>query len=294
MKEAKGCLIGVCIVVLFGIIGSLLPESDNEIYAEAKSKYQSGDYENALSVINEVISKDSTNADYYELRGMILYELQDTVQSEEDFQKTLHLSQTDSAKDIKIRELIEWDLKHGEEDKARELLNKEIELYKNDSLKHIEVVEYAIRKYLAFGDTLETIKLYQLLTEEYPSNSMFENQLGILYTNIGNYKKAIREFKEAVELEPENDTYLYNLGASYLSIKNKTKAKVYFKKSAELGNKEACNHYRELTARTKYYTRSKCCDGTTSSSVGRGTCSHHGGVCGTESIPYKEYTINCR
>lgn len=61
----------------------------------------------------------------------------------------------------------------------------------------------------------------------------------------------------------------------------------------ELGNKNACKEYRELTARTRYYKRSRCCDGTTSSATGRGACSHHGGVCRIENVPYKEYTINC-
>lgn len=291
--KGKGCLIGIGIIILLSIIGNLLPKSEQEIYKEAESKFYTNDFELALIKINEVINLDSTNSKYYELRGKILHELQDTIHSEEDFEKTLLFAATDLEKDVRIKDMIEWDLKHGEEEKAKELLKLEIELYKDDSLKHIDVVEYAARKYLSIGDTSEAINLYSMLSTEYPNTGKFNNQSGILYLIKKNNKKAIGEFKKAIKVEPKNDVYLYNLGVSYLNVKNKSKAKSYFKQSMELGNKNSCKEYREITARVKYFKRSRCCDGTTSSALGRGACSHHGGVCKLENVPYKEYTVNC-
>lgn len=291
--KGKGCLIGIGILVVLSIIGNLLPESEKDIYQEAELNFFASNYEDALTKINEAIKIDSTNSKYYELRGKILRELQVTVHSEEDFEKTLFLTTTDLEKDVRIRNMIEWDLKHGEEDKARELLKKEIELYKEDSLKHIDVVEYAVRKYLSMGDTSEAINLYSILSDEYPKSGKFSNQSGILYTIQKKNKSAISEFKKAVKAEPRNDTYLYNLGITHFSVRNKKRAKSYFKQAMDSGNKDACKEYRELTARAKYYKRSRCCDGTTSSALGRGACSHHGGVCRLENVPYKEYTINC-
>ena len=78
-----------------------------------------------------------------------------------------------------------------------------------------------------------------------------------------------------------------------MNLNNKKKAKYYFKQSLELGNKNACKEYRELTARIRYRKKSRCCDGTTSSALGQGACSHHGGVCRIVNIPYKEYTFRC-
>ena len=187
--------------------------------------------------------------------------------------------------------MIEWDLKHDEEDKVGELFKKEIELYKDDYSKHIDVVEYAARKYLSIGDTSETINLYSMLGGEYPTIGRFNNQSGILYTIQKKNKSAISEFKKAIVAEPKNDTYLYNLGITYLNLRNKKGAKSYFKQAMDLGNKNACKEYRELTAITKYNKRSRCCDGTTSSVLGRGACSHHGGVCKLVNVPYKEYTM---
>ena len=262
-------------------------------YNKALSKYENHEYDNSLDIINGLILEDSTNTDYYNLRGKILYELQDTIKSEEDFNKMLVYSTTDSAKEKNIKALIEWDLAHGQEEKAKKLLEEEVELFKSDSLKHIEAVEYAVNSYLALGDTLEAISLYQKLGEENPTTGKFNNYVGVLYNFMGNNKSAIKDFSKAIEAEPDNDQFLYNLGVSYLNIKNKSKAKRYFKKAMELGNKDACKKYRELTAKTKYYKRSRCCDGTTSSALGRGACSHHKGVCRIENVPYKHYTISC-
>ena len=294
MKKGKGCLIIIGIFVVITIIGNLvIPQSQENIYKEATSNYKLSNYKLALSKINEAIKTDSTNSEYYELRGKILHELQDTIHSNEDFDRTLEFAKSDDEKDLRIRELIEWDLNHGEEDKAKQLLLKEIELYKEDTLKHIDVVEYAARKYLTIGDTIQAINLYNILSKKYVKTGMFNNRSAILYANIKKNKSAILEFRKAIDAEPKNDAYLFNLGIVYLNIKNKVKAKAYFKKSMTLGNKDACNEYRELTTRTRYYKRSRCCDGSTSSALGRGACSHHGGVCRIENIPYKEYTINC-
>ncbi|QHI37089.1 hypothetical protein IMCC3317_24670 [Kordia antarctica] len=292
-KSGKGCLIVIGIFFMIGFIGSLLPKAEGDIYAEAKSKYTYSEYTEALTLINEAIIRDSTNSEYYELRGKILYKLQDTIHSKEDFKKTLFFATTDSIKDSRIKELIAWDIQHGKEEEAKELLQKEIQLYKTDSLQHIEVVEYAARKYLEIGDTLETINLYKQLNEEYKHSGKFSNKLGILYSQMQKNKNALAEFKKAVEIEPNNDQFLYNLGISYLNIGSKRRAKPYLKKAAELGNSDACREYRELSAKTHYYQRTKCCDGTTSSASGRGACSHHRGVCGIVNIPYKVYTIEC-
>ncbi|WP_420571941.1 tetratricopeptide repeat protein [Kordia sp.] len=292
-KNGKGCLIVIGLIFILSIIGNLISKPQNEIYADASLKYRLSEYKEALELINEIIERDSTNTEYYELRGKILYELQDTLHSEEDFKRTLTFAKTDSVKNIRIKELINWDIQHDQKEKAKELLKEEVKLYKNDSIKHIEIMEYAAEKYLVIGDTLETIHLYRQLSNEYKKIGRFNNRIGILYSIMHKNKNALAEFKKAVKAEPNNDLFLYNLGISYLNLLNKRKAKLYFKKSMELGNEEACREYRELTAKTRYYQRTKCCDGTTSSASGRGACSHHSGVCGIVNIPYKVYTIEC-
>ena len=62
-------------------------------------------------------------------------------------------------------------------------------------------------------------------------------------------------------------------------------------KAIELGNADANELHEKLNPikkRVSYYV-TRCCDGTTSSSTGRGTCSHHGGVCNWNEPVYEEY-----
>lgn len=289
----KTILILVSIFITLSIIGSLLPVSNEEKFDEAQSDYQIGNFDEALTTINKLIRKDSSESKYYELRGKILYKLQDTKSSNDDFERTLSYASTDAEKDIRIRELIDWNIEQNREKAAKELLTEEINLYKSDSLKHINAVQYAATKYLSFGDTLEAILLYSKLSEEYPFNGGFNNQSGVLYSKMKKYRDAVNEFKKATEVEPNNDTYLYNLGIAYINLDNKSRAKPILKKAMDLGNRDACREYRELTAKIRYRKKSKCCDGSTSDTVGRGACSHHGGVCGIINVPYKVYTTNC-
>ncbi len=289
-----GCLpiIGLFTLIIFiGVFESSKTGAGD--YSNALSEYNSLKYEKALDYINKAILKDSIKSDYYELRGKILHELQDTIHSNEDLNKTILLSHTLSEKRDKLQQIIDWDIGHGKISEAKILLKQEIELYKNDTINHTLIIEDAVNKYLKIGDTIEAINLYNNIDKYYPESGKYNNLIGVLYSRTKKNNKAISEFKKAIKKEPKNDIFLYHLGVSYLNIKSKRNAKKYFKSSMELGNKSACKEYRELSARTRYYKRSRCCDGSTSSSLGRGTCSHHGGVCRIENVPYKEYTINC-
>ncbi len=289
-----GCL---PILIFFGllyIIASYTTSNSGESkFKEAQQYLADKKYHEGIKAINIAIRKDSARTDFYELRGKLLQEVQDTIHSKEDFEKTVKLSQNDSIKNQRILELIEWQLKKGDTAEVKKLLLEEVMLYKTDSIKHIQTVEYAASTFLAIGDTIHAIQLFSHLEDQYPLQGRFKNQKGVLFSLIKKNNFAIPLFKEAIQIEPKNDQYYYNLGISYLNIKNKTKARKFFKQSMELGNKEACYEYRELIARTRYYQISRCCDGTSSNSVGRGACSHHNGVCRIENVPYKEYTMTC-
>lgn len=59
----------------------------------------------------------------------------------------------------------------------------------------------------------------------------------------------------------------------------------------KMGSTEAeksYNKFNPLRKKVISYT-TRCCDGTSSSSKGRGTCSHHGGVCNWNEPIYEEY-----
>lgn len=279
-------------MLILSIIGSLLPMSSSQLYRDAKSSYKLGEYQDAVKKINEAISLDSLDSKLYELRAEILHELQDTIHSELDFEKSLKLSISDSTKDERLKEIFKWNIDHGDTKKAKETLNKELELFKNDKDQHLEAQKYVANELLKLKDTTECLKLYEAIAKEHNLPEYY-NRIGIINTERQKYKSSISNFKSAINLSPDNETFIYNLGIAYLNNGSKTNAKKHFKKAMDLGSKNACREYRELTAITKYNKKSRCCDGSTSSAMGQGACSHHGGVCGYVNIPYKKYTISC-
>lgn len=115
------------------------------------------------------------------------------------------------------------------------------------------------------------------------------------FAKAKDYETAIQAYSEVIMLPNTNNLDRYN---AYLEL-----AKLYVEEEG-LANRilclqaaikstsdnelkaEAQKRYDKANPETKTYIgrRSRCCDGTSSSATGRGACSHHGGVCGTEPI----------
>lgn len=283
-------------IILFSLLSLLFScggDSKIDHFNDARDFLRNGNYKQALHSINEAIHLDSTNNDFFELRAEIYAELADTLHYQEDLSHILQTDGSDEERDRHIKRLINWD-SHKTNPRAQELISKELSLFEKDTLKHIEVVDFVIRQYLRSDDTLAAKELCEQTIKSYPSNPNCYSHLATIELAQHDYRDAIVHYKKYLSIEDSNAVILSNLAYCFIQLKNTAQAKKYYKLSADLGNEEACKQYRELTAKTRYSTRSVCCDGSTSSSTGRGTCSHHGGVCGIEYVPYKEYTYNCR
>jgi len=168
-----------------------------------------------------------------------------------------------------------------------------IQEFKNDTLFYQKVYHTVSNGLLKMGESNQSTETLKKLVKEIPSSKRAYKILGESYANKSRNREAITFFKRYLEYDTLNLKVYTAIGLCYMNLNQKTYAKKYFKIAADGGDKEACSHLRELTAKTRYYTQTKCCDGTTSSSTGRGTCSHHGGVCGTTYLPYKKYTMSC-
>lgn len=86
------------------------------------------------------------------------------------------------------------------------------------------------------------------------------------------------------EYDPVRDSILLAVGKCFTGKNNRDAALVYAS-LAKNGNKEAAKLYEKVNPMIRKYSHSmtRCCDGTTSGSSGRGACSHHGGVCGSKT-----------
>lgn len=105
------------------------------------------------------------------------------------------------------------------------------------------------------------------------------------------YKLALPQLNALILREDDNANLFYNRALCF-SKTGKTKEAVDdCLQAIKLGDKMADKLYNKINPIKKriigYITR--CCDGSTSGSSGRGTCSHHGGVCDWSEPIYEEY-----
>jgi len=125
----------------------------------------------------------------------------------------------------------------------------------------------------------------------YPENYEAQLKKGIVLKKMGKYQESIRELDALSNITGQfkSDIYLIK-GQCLLKLKKKEDAIVQVFEAAELDNEEAKKLYDKINPIIKDiigYQR-RCCDGTTSDSEGRGTCSRHGGVCKWNEPIYNE------
>lgn len=80
-------------------------------------------------------------------------------------------------------------------------------------------------------------KIYLRILESDPSNLAVLHPLGILYSQIGEYKLAITYLTKAISLNPQDATIYYNLGVVYQEQNDIEKAIYYFQHSLKLNTR---------------------------------------------------------
>jgi len=106
------------------------------------------------------------------------------------------------------------------------------------------------------------------------------------------YSRAVMLYDSIILLQAKNPEAYFLRAQCYVQLNEKRNAVSDARKALTLGHPDAEALHNEINPikKTKRLI-SRCCDGTTSYSTGRGTCSHHRGVCGTENeiTEYREY-----
>jgi len=268
-----------------------LPSHTN--YVSAQEYQLKGDLDSALIFLDFAIKTDSTVLVYHDLMSELLYDTGDTLASQAELDYIITSNKPIGEIDENIAELVKYNIKNDHKDQVRLLLEKELELHKDDSTNFEGILNHAYHSYIEIGDEEHAKALLADAKKNHPESAVPYLIAADAYFNTLDYKHAAREYETYVHRVSNDEEAYYHLAICYTQRKSKSKAKKYYKKAADLGHKDACHNYRELTAKTRYSISSECCDGSHSSSTGRGTCSHHGGVCYTIRTPYKEYTMNC-
>ncbi|MBE8726195.1 hypothetical protein [Flavobacterium hungaricum] len=105
------------------------------------------------------------------------------------------------------------------------------------------------------------------------------------------YKLALSDLNTLISETDNNSNLYYNRALCFSKTGKIGEAVSDCLKAMKLGDIRADKLYNKINPvkrRIAYYV-TRCCDGTTSSSSGRGTCSHHGGVCNWSEPVYEEY-----
>lgn len=106
-----------------------------------------------------------------------------------------------------------------------------------------------------------------------------------------------KKYQDAIDLldfhmidHPNDAGMLYQRALCYDKLGIDEEAVRDLRQAMQLGSTEANTLHEKINPERKRVTGyvTKCCDGSTSYSTGRGTCSHHGGVCGREA-EYETY-----
>jgi len=119
-------------------------------------------------------------------------------------------------------------------------------------------------------------------------DSLLELKSSLLYKSK-KYEEAIILNTELIDKNPS--MYYFERAKCYNKLGKKQEAVNDLNKAIELKHPKAEKLHEQINPIRKkvaYYV-TRCCDGSTSNSTGRGTCSHHGGVCNWNDPVYQEY-----
>ncbi len=196
-------------------------------YQEAVALFEAGNLLSAENLLQDIITRDSTDYDVLNFLGIIYLNLGNYDKSADYFEQVLEL-RSDHA--LSMYNLALCRQRMHEYEKARSIYKKLLELtpVNTEALNNIGVCCYKL------GDYAEAEKYYGKALKLEPVNPLTFTNLGNLNLATGSFDDSIRFYKKAIEAAPGNDIYHFNLGSCYLQQNNNEEALKCFRKAVEL------------------------------------------------------------
>ncbi|MFB9075960.1 hypothetical protein ACFFLS_13585 [Flavobacterium procerum] len=197
--------------------------------------------------------------------------------------------------DKKEAQLLKFKIEQEEKLKAefqkKEKIRKDsLIFFINESKKQVD-----IHKTVEAKRILNKASFFARLPEDKEKIVVEENNIAKVkafdFVDSGQYKLAIPLLDTLISDDDDNAIFFYKRAVCYSKTGKIGEAVVDCKTAVKLGDTNAEKLHDKINPikkRIAYYV-TRCCDGTTSSSSGRGTCSHHGGVCNWSEPVYEEY-----
>jgi serine/threonine protein kinase/tetratricopeptide (TPR) repeat protein len=97
-----------------------------------------------------------------------------------------------------------------------------------DRVSEREKLRIAAAYFFAMGEQERAAQTYELWTAEYPRDLVPRNNLGVIYSCMGQYEKALVEFREGLRLAPDEVNGYLTLGQAYFHLNSLDEAKTTF------------------------------------------------------------------
>ena len=187
-------------------------EQVEDLFQKAMKLFETGELDEALKVLNEIISVNESAEVYYNI-GYIK-----TAQSKYDeaivaFRKAVMI---DNSHARAYRKMGDVYLKKGQPEQAEKYFEKAGEIFLERNMD--KEAEDAFKEVLKIS----------------PDTTNIYNSLGIIYRRQNDYKKAIRQYQKAIEVDPEDENIYYNLGRALLEDKQIKEARKIFEHALKM------------------------------------------------------------
>ncbi|WP_175950710.1 tetratricopeptide repeat-containing glycosyltransferase family protein [Burkholderia sp. BCC0405] len=195
-------------------------------YEKSIEAYDSGQFEFALRLVEDVLKEFPSNGDVLHLRGSVALSLNKPDEAENWFMRAIDVSPNAGfynslcAAQVRLKKFPQ-----AAENARRGLTFAEDCLLNPDTSKLL----YNLGMALQSDDKLEeAIDIYLRAIEHNPRNSNAYNNMGACYDSLGKTDIAINAYRRAIELDPQNVVAHCNLGHELLCVGDYEEAWPYF------------------------------------------------------------------
>lgn len=196
------------IISVFGVAADVNSQSVKELFNSASKKIKIKDYQGAIELYNQLVIKDSTNAEAFLLMGNCYDSLNNNVSALKYFSKAIALN-SNSEYALIGRASVRMNIFQI---KAAILdINKAIEINPKNPLSYnvrgnIKQRQHTLDKN---NDVKAIIEDYEIALKLKPNNFVTFNNIANYYAYVGEYEKALGNYNESLKFNP-NQPLVYS------------------------------------------------------------------------------------
>lgn len=237
---------------------SQAPAVLNPALLHAQQLIQSGNFEQAKDVINEHLQRNPSDAEAYNLLGIIYTSQQQYAPARDAFQQALTLSPNSTAVRNNLANLYiaeqKADLAEKEFRRVLQIAPSNRDANYNlgllllakgsplDAISHFQRVRprttetqfNLVRAYFAAGKSTEALQLAHQISLSHRQDVQLHFTLGVVLAAAKQYKSAQVELEQANALKPDTFEILHNLGQAYLRGHDYARADVTLNRALKL------------------------------------------------------------